>query len=102
MPHPDLTDEEKLALAAELKRAIAEDRYPLSLRIRTLQGILVKIEPRPAREPLPARKHYEPPRTGRWPMATPGIADSAAQLQNGDLERQTVPADPDLLSRSLS
>jgi hypothetical protein len=28
----DLTDEEKLALAAELKRTISEDRYPLSPR----------------------------------------------------------------------
>jgi hypothetical protein len=28
----DLTDEEKLALAAELKHTIADDRYPLSPR----------------------------------------------------------------------
>jgi hypothetical protein len=28
----DLTDEEKLALTAELKHTIAEDRYPLSPR----------------------------------------------------------------------
>jgi hypothetical protein len=44
----DLTDEEKLALAAELKR--------------TLQSILDKLEPRAAREPSPQPKHYEPPR----------------------------------------
>jgi hypothetical protein len=34
----DLTDEETLVLAAELKHTIGEDRYPLSPRIRTLQG----------------------------------------------------------------
>jgi hypothetical protein len=38
--HVELSDEEKIALAAELKRTIAEDRYPLSPRIRTLQSIL--------------------------------------------------------------
>jgi hypothetical protein len=42
----ELTDEEKLALAAELKHTIAEDRYPLSPRVRTLQGILDKLEKR--------------------------------------------------------
>ena len=52
----DLTDEEKLALAAELKRTIAEDRYPLSPRICTLEAILAKIEPQSTvtRAPLPA------------------------------------------------
>jgi len=48
MTNFDLTDEEKLALAAELRRVIAEDRYPLSPRIWTLQGILDNLEPRPA------------------------------------------------------
>ena len=62
----DLTDEEKLALAAELRRVIAEDRYPLSLRIRTLQGILDELEPRPAHEPLSPLKRYEPPWKGRY------------------------------------
>jgi len=41
----ELTDEEELALAAELKRAITQDRYPLSLRVQTLKGILAKLEP---------------------------------------------------------
>jgi hypothetical protein len=63
----DLTDEEKLALAAELKRTIFEDRYPLSPRIRTLQGILDKLEPRPAHDPArPPPKIYAPPTKGRW------------------------------------
>jgi hypothetical protein len=34
-----LTDEEKIALAAELKRAINEDRYPPSPRVQTLKGL---------------------------------------------------------------
>ena len=60
--HVELSDEEKIALAAELKRTIAEDRYPLSPRIRTLQSILDNLRPEPVREPSPQPKHYEPPR----------------------------------------
>jgi hypothetical protein len=41
----ELDPEEELALAAELRRLIADDRYPLSRRIRTLQGILDKLVP---------------------------------------------------------
>jgi hypothetical protein len=62
MTNFDLTDEEKLALAAELRRRIAEDRYPLSPRVRTLQSILDKFDPRPAHDPAPPPKRYEPPR----------------------------------------
>jgi hypothetical protein len=62
----DLTDEEKLALAAELRRTIAEDRYPLSPRVRTLQSILDKLDPRPAHDPAPPLKRYEPPWKGRY------------------------------------
>ena len=58
----DITAEEAAALAALLRRTIADDRYPLSPRVRTLQSILDRIEPPPVREPLPPRKHYEPPR----------------------------------------
>jgi hypothetical protein len=62
----ELSEDEKIALAAELKRTISEDRYPLSPRIRTLHAILNKLEPRPARKPLPPPKVYAPPRAGRW------------------------------------
>jgi hypothetical protein len=58
----DLTDEETAALTRLLSKAIDADRYPLSPRIQTLRGILAKIRPEPKREPLPALKHYEPPR----------------------------------------
>jgi hypothetical protein len=44
-----LTDDEKTALAALLKRTIDGDRYPLSPRIGVLRGILDLLEPRPAK-----------------------------------------------------
>jgi hypothetical protein len=58
----ELDPDEERALAAELRRLIADDRYPLSRRIRTLQGILDKLDPLPVREPLPPLKVYAPPR----------------------------------------
>jgi hypothetical protein len=58
----ELDPEEERALVAELRRLIADDRYPLSRRIRTLQGILDKLVPPPVREPLPPPKVYAPPR----------------------------------------
>jgi hypothetical protein len=58
----DLTEEETDALAKLLSRTIDDDRYPLSPRIQISKGILAKIRPEPAREPLPPRKVYEPPR----------------------------------------
>jgi len=58
-----LTDDEKTALAAALKRSIDDDRYPLSPRVRTLEAILRRLEPpKPAPAPLPPRKNYEPTR----------------------------------------
>jgi hypothetical protein len=38
--HLDLTDDEKPALIALLKRAIADDPYPLSPCVETLKAIL--------------------------------------------------------------
>jgi hypothetical protein len=57
-----LSDAEKQALVAELRRLIRDDRYPLSRRIRTLRGILDKLIPPPVREPQPPPKVYAPPR----------------------------------------
>jgi hypothetical protein len=56
----DLTEEETDALAKLLSRTI-DDRYPLSPRVQTLKGILAKIGPEPAREPLPPPKVYANP-----------------------------------------
>jgi hypothetical protein len=58
----DLTDEEAAALTQELHNIVEDDRYPFSLRIRTLRGILSKLRPEPPREPLPPPKVYAPPR----------------------------------------
>jgi hypothetical protein len=62
----DLTEDETAALARLLTSTIDADRYPLSPRIQLLKGILGKIRPEPAREPLPEPKRYEPPRGGRY------------------------------------
>lgn len=58
----DLTDEKTAALARLLHNAIDGDRYPLSSRVQLLRGILAKIRPEPAREPLPPPKVYAPSR----------------------------------------
>jgi hypothetical protein len=76
----DLTDEEELALAAELKQTIAEDRYPLSPASTPFRALLDKLEPPPARDPLPEPKHDEPPRfirgrRRRGLKSEPGPAD---------------------------
>ena len=47
----DLSDEQKLALVALLTRGIANDRYPSSLRVRTLRDILAKVDPKPPAQP---------------------------------------------------
>ena len=61
MQHLDL-DDEKPAPAALLTRTIADDRYLLSPRVRTLMDILAKLRPEPVREPLASSKVYAPPR----------------------------------------
>ena len=58
-----LTEDEKTALLALLKRTINDDRYPLSPRIGTLRCILAKLQPpQPAPAPLPPPRRYAPPR----------------------------------------
>jgi len=53
----DLSDDEKLALTALLKRTIEEDRYPLSPRLHPLKAILAKLKPpRPVAQPYLAPK----------------------------------------------
>ena len=61
----DLSNQEIVALLAELDRIIDGDRFPLSPRIRTLKAIRAKIRPEPVREPMPPPKVYAPPRAGR-------------------------------------
>ena len=58
-----LTDDEKTALLALLKRTINDDRYPLSPRIGTLKTILAKLQPpQSGPTPLPPLQRYAPPR----------------------------------------
>jgi hypothetical protein len=58
----DLSDEETASLVRLLRDTIDGDRYPLSLRLQTLRGILDKPAP-PVPEPLPPLpKMYAPPR----------------------------------------
>jgi hypothetical protein len=52
----ELSDDESTALARLLRRAIDDDKYPLSPRIRLIQRILDKIEPPPVRETPPPLK----------------------------------------------
>ena len=53
----DLTDDEAAALTKELHKIVENDRYPFSPRIRTLGGILPKLDPpAPRPEPLPPLK----------------------------------------------
>jgi hypothetical protein len=61
----DLTEDD--ALVTLLKRAIADDHYPLSPRVQTLQGVLDRLEPRPARPAAsPEPRTYAPPSRGRY------------------------------------
>ena len=61
-----LRDEQTEALTRELSRIIQSDRYPFSPRIRVLKDILGQLRPEHAREPVPPRRHYEPPSKGRF------------------------------------
>jgi hypothetical protein len=43
-------------LTQELHAMVESDRYPLSRRVRTLSGILAKLQPEPGGELLPPPK----------------------------------------------
>jgi hypothetical protein len=62
----DPNDVQTEALIHELGGIIQNDRYPLSPRIVALKEILGQLRPEPEREPLPPRRHYEPPSKGRY------------------------------------
>ena len=56
MPTIDLTEDERAALAAFLRDAIAADRFPMSPRWRPIKSALAKIDPQPEPPPLPPLK----------------------------------------------
>jgi hypothetical protein len=60
--HFRLSDDESAALVRLLRKAIDEDRYPLSPRVQLLQAILDQLDPPPVRETPPPLKVYAPPR----------------------------------------
>jgi hypothetical protein len=63
----DLTEDETAALVTLLKRSVADDRYPFSPRVQTLQRILDRLEPPPARPAAsPPPRIYAPPSRGRY------------------------------------
>jgi hypothetical protein len=66
MTHLELNDIQTEVLIRELSSIVQNDRYPLSPRIVALKEILGKLRPEPEREPLPPRRHYEPPSKGRY------------------------------------
>ena len=47
MPKLDLTDEEQPAIAAALRKLIAEDKFPFSPRLKPLKSALAKLAPKP-------------------------------------------------------
>ena len=61
----DLTNEEAAALFSLLDRAIADDRYPLSPRIRLLRAIRAKLPGAPLEPPPARRTPGRAPRAGR-------------------------------------
>jgi hypothetical protein len=51
MPNIEFSDEEHAAVAATVRRAINEDKYPLSSRLAPLKAALAKLDPRSAPQP---------------------------------------------------
>jgi hypothetical protein len=49
MPTLDLTDEEHAVVTALVRQTIAEDKFPLSPRLKPLKAALAKLDPQPAK-----------------------------------------------------
>jgi hypothetical protein len=62
----ELNELQTEALIREPTHIIQNDRYPLRPRIVAVKEILGQLRPEPEREPLPLRRHYEPPSKGRY------------------------------------
>ena len=54
MSEPNLTPEERTALAQLLRRTIDADRVPLLPRLKPLKSALAKLDPPQSAEPYPA------------------------------------------------
>ena len=62
MPTVNLTDAEHTAVAAAIKRAIEDDRFPLAPRLGPLRSALAKLDPAAAAalRRRPSAKSYKP------------------------------------------
>jgi hypothetical protein len=56
VPTIDLTDDELAAVAAAIRRAIEDARFPRAPRLDPLRSALAKLEPAPAPPPAKAAK----------------------------------------------
>jgi hypothetical protein len=93
--HLDLSDEETAALTQEPHNIVEHDRYLFSPRIRTLRGILSKLRPEPAREPLPPptcmRRHELPQPEGvALAVETGALAGLCTSIRQTSLPRNPV------------
>jgi hypothetical protein len=84
----NLSDAEKLALLAILKRAIAVDPFPLSPRVLTLEAVFAKLE-----ELLPPSRRPRfglAPAIGREPRCTPepGAVPGEVRARSADDARR--------------
>jgi hypothetical protein len=71
----ELDEGEKAALVELLKRTIAADPFPLSPRVRTLRGILDKLQP-----PSPRGSAVSRAQTGRHAEPIAGAEERATAL----------------------
>lgn len=56
MPTIDLTDDELAAVAASIRRALDEDKFPHAPRLKPLRAALAKLDPGSAPKPRPGPK----------------------------------------------
>jgi hypothetical protein len=58
---PDFSDEEHAAVVAELRKLIADDKFPLSPRLKPLKSALAKLDPQ---QPCKPKSPPKPPIAG--------------------------------------
>ncbi len=68
----DFDEDERAALTAFLRDAIAADRFPLSPRLRPIKTVLAKLDPTPPRPALPPLKPAGEPSAIVRKMRRPG------------------------------
>jgi hypothetical protein len=74
---PDLTEEEHAGVVAALRKLIADDKFPLSPRLKPLTSALAKMAPQPPRKPQPPPQPGDGPRYGKGGSARRTAAQPA-------------------------